>query len=281
MTAEHLGDQLRTEFSRQGMQPKAASLEVSPLENSLREIAQRYPKELVAGQLRDIPRIAFNIGLIVDRVGEEVSVCDLGGGIGLFSVGCAARGMKSTLIDDFNDSVNARFATVPNTLHRQLSVNVISADLVASPPDMPRNSLDVVTSFDSIEHWHSSPKPSLHRALSWLKPGGLLILGVPNCVNLRKRLTVPLGRGKWSSMSDWYEESSFRGHVREPDVDDLHYIARDLELQNVEIIGRNWLGYHHRSALVRSVTRLVDLPLRMFPSLCADIYLIGTKGKAG
>ena len=44
------------------------------------------------------------------------------------------------------------------------------------------------------------------------------MVGVPNCVNLRKRLTVPLGRGKWSPMADWYEQPSFRGHVREPDA---------------------------------------------------------------
>jgi hypothetical protein len=45
----------------------------------------------------------------------------------------------------------------------------------------------------------------------------------------------------------------------------------------VEIIGRNWLGYNHRSALVRFATRIVDVPLRALPTLCADIYLIGTK----
>jgi SAM-dependent methyltransferase len=259
------------------MNSNVASLEGRSLEMTLREVAQRYPKELIEGQLRDIPRIAFNIGLILDRVGTDVSVCDLGGGIGLFSVGCAALEMRSTLVDDFSDSVNLKYATVPDTVHRQSSVTVISTDLVASPPEFPKNSLDVVTSFDSIEHWHNSPKPSLHRALNWLRPGGLLILGLPNCVNLRKRLTVPLGRGKWSSMTDWYEEATFRGHVREPDVDDLHYIARDLKLENVEILGRNWLGYHHRSGLVRTATRLFDLPLRIFPSLCADIYLVGTK----
>jgi SAM-dependent methyltransferase len=261
------------------MDSRVASKERWSVEMTLRDIAQRYPQELIDGQIRDTPRIAFNIGLILDRVGANVSMCDLGGGIGLFSVGCAVLGMRSTLVDDFSDSVNRKYASVPDTVHRQSSVTVISTDLVASPPEFPKNSLDVVTSFDSIEHWHSSPKPSLHRALDWLKPGGLLILGLPNCVNLRKRLTVPFGRGKWSSMADWYEATPFRGHVREPDVDDLRYIARDLKLENIEILGRNWLGYQHRSSLVRIITRLVDVPLRMFPGLCADIYLVGTKIK--
>ena len=72
---------------------------------------------------------------------------------------------------------------------------------------------------------------------------GLFVLGVPNRVNLRKRVFVPFGYGKWSSMKDWYESPVFRGHVREPDVDDLRYIARDLHLRDWQVFGRNWLGY--------------------------------------
>jgi hypothetical protein len=59
-------------------------------------------------------------------------------------------------------------------------------------------------------------------------------------VRIRKRLTVPFGSGKWSSMADWYEDPIFRGHVREPDVDDLFYIAREVGLVDVYIKGRHW-----------------------------------------
>lgn len=70
-----------------------------------------------------------------------------------------------------------------------------------------------------------------------IKPGGGFILGVPNCVSLRKRLTVPFGYGKWSSMADWYELPVFRGNVREPDVADLVFIARDIRLVDIRNIG--------------------------------------------
>jgi hypothetical protein len=63
-----------------------------------------------------------------------------------------------------------------------------------------------------------------------LKPGGLFFLRAPNCVILRKRITVPLGVGKWSSMDEWYEREMFGGHIRGPDVGHLRYIARDLGL---------------------------------------------------
>ena len=244
----------------------------------LAAIADGYPAQLVSGQRRDAARIAFNIGLITARLGRDVALCDLGGGIGLFSVGCAALGMRVTLVDDFGDSVNRDYAQVPQQVHAKYGVAVVSRDVIESPPEFADGSFDAVTSFDSMEHWHHSPRALFQRVRSWLRPGGLFVLGVPNCVNLRKRLTVPFGIGKWSSMADWYEQERFRQHVREPDTDDLRYIARDLKLQRVEILGRNWLGYASPRGWVRLGTPLLDVPLRLFPALCADLYLIGRTG---
>jgi SAM-dependent methyltransferase len=259
--------------------PQRAAAHSEEIGALLRGIATSYPEDLVPAQLRDVARIAFNIGLITARLGRDVAVCDVGGGIGLFSVGCAALGMRSTLVDDFGDDVNREFAQVPQRLHKAYGVEVVSSDVIESPPEFADGSFDVVTSFDSMEHWHHSPKALFHRITRWLRPGGLLVLGVPNCVNLRKRITVPFGIGKWSSMEDWYEQARFRQHVREPDTGDLRYIARDLQLQQVEILGRNWLGYASRRGWVRLGTLLIDAPLRFFPSLCADLYLVGrTRG---
>jgi hypothetical protein len=110
-----------------------------------------------------------------------------------------------------------------------------------------------------------------------VKRGGIFILGVPNRANLRKRLSVPVGYGKWSSMKDWYEVTEFRGHVREPDVDDLRYIARDLGIVDWRIYGRNWTGYSSPKRSVRMATYVCDLPLRFLPTLCGEIYLVGKK----
>jgi SAM-dependent methyltransferase len=245
----------------------------------LQAIAGTYPEELVAAQRRDVARITFNIGLVTERLGRNVSVCDLGGGIGLFSLGCAALGMRATLVDDFGDSVNHDYAQVPQQVHGKYGVDVVSSDVIESPPEFADGSFDAVTSFDSMEHWHHSPRALFHRVVRWLRPGGLFVVGVPNCVNLRKRITVPFGIGKWSRMEHWYDEARFRQHVREPDTDDLRYIARDLQLQQVEILGRNWLGHASARGWVRVGTPLLDVPLRLFPSLCADIYLVGrTRG---
>ena len=246
------------------------------IESTLAKVAHSYPPEMVAAQVRDIPRIAFNIRTALGgRDPSGVSVCDLGGGVGLFSPGCAALGMKSVLVDDFADPVNDRFGDVAFAAHRRYGVEVVSRDVLKTGVS-DLGGFDIVTTFDSMEHWHDSPKALFAQvSKSLMKPGARFVLGVPNCVNLRKRLTVPFGVGKWSQMADWYEQPTFRGHVREPDVADLRYIAHDMGLKNGTVLGRNWLGYFSRFGLIRALTPIADIPLSFFPSLCSDIYLTG------
>jgi SAM-dependent methyltransferase len=127
-------------------------------------------------------------------------------------------------------------------------------DLVEEGLDLPPETIDVFTIFDSMEHWHHSPKPVFGAVMRALRPGGLFVLSGPNCANLRKRITLLFGRGKWSAMHDWYDAPRFRGHVREPDVEDLRYIARDMDLTQVRILGRNWAGWGSRLRLFRIIT---------------------------
>lgn len=269
----------------------------SPHQKHLRpllgELARSFRPDLVHSQLTDVDRIAFEIALVTERMGSDVALCDIGSGIGLFPAACARLGMRVTMMDDFvppfEDAQAAQAAPdAPDAvylggvedalaLHRSLGVRVERRDPLEEGFGFCAASLDVVTIFDSMEHWHRSPRPLLRAVMEALVPGGLLVIGVPNCVNLRKRITVPLGRGKWSRMADWYETKRFRGHVREPDVDDLDYIARDLALVQVEILGRNWAGYLSANPWIRRITTLTDRMLQVRPSLCSDLYLIGRK----
>lgn len=247
------------------------------IEETLHSIAVKYPEDLVPIQLADIKRTAFHINLILSRKETNITVCDLGGGIGLFSIGCAALGMKSILVDDFKDEVNFRFGHSILELHKTYGVEIIERDIISQGIEFEPGTIDAITTFDSLEHWHHSPKKLFTSVREALALEGIFVVGVPNCVNLRKRITVPLGFGKWSSMNDWYESEVFRGHVREPDVDDLHYIARDMKLAEVQIYGRNWLGYISQKKVIRLASLLSDKALQFFPSLCSNIYMVGKK----
>jgi 2-polyprenyl-3-methyl-5-hydroxy-6-metoxy-1,4-benzoquinol methylase len=236
----------------------------------------RYAEHLITCEAR---RYAFHATLILEACSEGGTVCDIGGGWGILSAACSEMGLRCYLDDDFSDQ---GFYDTNDPRHRMpsdYSFSKIAQDVTTEPPPFAANSLDVVSSFDSIEHWHRSPKSLLRQVMDMLRPGGTLIIGVPNCVNLRKRLTVPFGYGKWSGMADWYETPVFRGHVREPDVDDLQYIAYDLGLTNVRILGRNWAGLQNDRAFIRMSTLLMDPLLRNLPSVCSDIYMIGQKSR--
>lgn len=254
---------------------KGAFVNASEIKSRLSELARAYAPELVADELADVARQLFHVGLVMRHVGTGGNVCDVGGGVGLFSLGCTAAGFKATLVDDFRDDVNARHGEGALALHAKLGVSIVRCDVTAQALPLAPASFDAVTSFDSIEHWHGGVSRALRSMLNALKPGGLFLLGAPNCVNLRKRLTVPFGRGKWSGFEEWFEPEVFRGHVREPDVGDFKRIARELKLTRVAVFGRNWQGLKSRSVIVRSCTLLADWPLRLFPSMCSDLYLLG------
>jgi SAM-dependent methyltransferase len=243
---------------------------------TLEALARRYPAPLVQKQLEGLRRNAFHVELVnrlVER--DHPVIADIGGGICLFSPACAALGMRVTLVDDFRDQVNLSDpGTNALALHRELGVTVEQRD-VMSGVSLPREIFDAITCFDAMEHWHNSPKILFHQLIDSLRPGGWFILSAPNCVNLRKRISVPLGYGRWSPMPLWYDEPVFRGHVREPDIDDLRTIAADLKLRDVRIFGRNWMGYDRRG--LRLLMPLADAVLRLRPSLCANLYLVGRK----
>jgi 2-polyprenyl-3-methyl-5-hydroxy-6-metoxy-1,4-benzoquinol methylase len=244
------------------------------IEKVLRDVASLYPSGIGYEPEPDIRREAFNIDLALNgREPPGCSICDIGGGMGLFSTGCAALGMRTLLIDEFPDYDGE----IEFVVHKKLGVRIETRDVVREGLADIDEQFDVVTTFDSMEHWHHSPK-ALFRDIrySLLKPGGRFVLGAPNCVNLRKRITVPFGIGKWTEMSEWYEKPVFRSHVREPDVDDLLYIAKDMSLKDVKIVGRNWSAYISRFGVVRLLAPIVDPPLRLFPRLCANIYLTGS-----
>lgn len=225
----------------------------------------------------EVTRTAFHLFLISGSVRPGGVVCDLGGGWGALAAGCARSGFTTFLVDDFRDAGFSDSSDRRHGLADKYGFFKLHRDLISEGIDFDPESVHAFTSFDSLEHWHHSPKSLLRQIMISLRPGGLFLLGVPNCVNLRKRISGLIGKNKWSSMTEWYETPKFRGHVREPDIEDLRYIASDLGLVNCHFFGRNWLGYVNANCFVRSITPWVDRALRLVPSLCSDIYLLGYK----
>lgn len=82
------------------------------------------------------------------------------------------------------------------------------------PLPLDSNCYDLVSLFDVLEH---IPRPQhlLREAHRLLRPGGLLVIKVPNAANLRNRLRLFLGKSPHPDpIEDWFSDRFF-GHYRE------------------------------------------------------------------
>jgi SAM-dependent methyltransferase len=250
---------------------------MSGVETAIADLEREYPPSIRPLLANNRMRFAFEASEMLAATNGSGKLLDVGSGLSPFPILCAMAGMEVTAVDDFRDPSHSGEGLEVLKIHEKYGVSVLSGDIFSMKLPFDAEELSAISSFDSMEHWHQSPKRLFHQLLGLLRPGGSFFLGGPNCVNLRKRLTVPLGHGKWTGMDAWYEAPEFRSHVREPDVDDLLYIARDLGLENVRIYGRNWVGYRSNQPFVRAVVPFVDRLLQLRPSLCGDIYMMGRK----
>jgi SAM-dependent methyltransferase len=246
----------------------------------LREIYQKYYPAMRENEIRHrVRRSTFHVNLIRNAIvrPESARVCDLGGLFGDVASACAALGMDAIFVDDFRDSCHFDPSDKRFSIHQEYRARAIARDVIADGIDFSDESIDVFSCFASMEHWHHSPKRLFSQVRQALKPGGSFVLSVPNCVDLVKRITVPLGRSIWSPMEEWYEDDQFRGHVREPSVRDLYYIARDMKLVDVKVLGRNWVVHEIRNPILYHAGQLADRLLQLRPTLCSEIYLVGRK----
>lgn len=225
-------------------------------------------------------RYAYFLRHLILEVGTESKVCDLGGGVGFFAVGCARIGMTATVVDDEEDGCfmeSHPHAEGRAKIKRETPIAFIQRDLIRDGIDFVEGSFDAFTCLDVMEHFHNSPKRLFAQASHALRPGGTFVLVSPNCNDLRHRVTTVLGRGTWSSMEAWYESDVFRGHVREPSISDLRCIARDMGWEVRRILGTNFSAYIHPQPIVRKLAPLWDCFAGWRPSLCGDIALVARK----
>ena len=242
------------------------------------EVLAGYPETERARHALESRRFLWQVETALRMIPPSGVVLDLGAGHSPFAPVCAMLGLDVTIIDDFADPHHHQASHQILDHFERTGVRVVSGDVfsVKLPFDEDAE-IDLITAFDAMEHWHRSPKTLFTELCGRLAPGGVLWVGGPNCANLRKRISLLLGRCKWSQMEDWYEQEVFRGHVREPDVDDLAYIAHSLGFSSFYIEGRNWIGYLNERTLVKKLMPLIDPLLRSRPGLCSDIYLYGVK----
>jgi SAM-dependent methyltransferase len=240
-------------------------------------------------------RIKFYVSLLARHgvLNPGAHLVDLGAGLSAFGPLMHFLGLRVSLADDFGGGggvVGKDDGQTRAILERMraVGIRVFEQDILATPLPLGDCSVDVITSFHSIEHWHHSPRRLFGEIRRVLRAGGLLVIGCPNAVNLRKRLWVLCGRTNLCALEEWYWEGEpeFRGHVREPTLSELCTLLRWNGFAVVEAVGRNFLatesveirklGKFPRRAY-RLLFPLVDRVLRFWATLCSDLHVVGRK----
>jgi SAM-dependent methyltransferase len=215
---------------------------------------------------------------------------DLGAGLSVFGPLCRVSGLQVTLVDDFGGGggIELRPKTeVPllSVFEKELGIQIARENFLERPLPLPDASVDVVTCFHSLEHWHHSPRRLFQEVTRIIKPGGFLLLATPNAVNIRKRIFVLLGRTNFPTLNEWYNDGDpiFRGHVREPVIRDLHELMAWNKFRVVGTYGRNFIGRQSQALgflppfLLEAIAAGSDRLLRLRPTLCSDIHVMGQK----
>jgi len=143
-------------------------------------------------------------------------------------------GFSCCAVDDLGDPWHQRGDN--NRLIKEFAAT-IGIDFYQQPVDdhtipFKKGRFDVVCALGVIEHLHESPRNLLNTMGGYLRSGGLLVLLMPNAVNLRKRLSVLAGRTNYVPVDQFFHSAgTWRGHVREYTLDETKYICREAGFQ--------------------------------------------------
>jgi 2-polyprenyl-3-methyl-5-hydroxy-6-metoxy-1,4-benzoquinol methylase len=215
------------------------------------------------------------------------TLIDLGGGITLINGVLARLGMKVHVVDfmeeywsegsEYSENIRASFDFLRSQGVQFLKTDLTECDL---REHFPLGTADRIVSNHTLEHFHRSPRKLLESSVPILADGGMMVIEVPNAVNLLKRAKVLFGKTNYPPYDTFYLDAHWTGHVREYSMGDLTTLARLLGFDDWKIYGRNWHGALYFTIKNRQAALAVDKTLRLFPGLCGSLFLEARK-KAG
>ncbi len=137
---------------------------------------------------------------------------------------------------------------------------------------------DVVMSIAVIEHLFDTPRLILNAMGQQLKPNGILVVVMPNSVNLRKRLSVLGGRTNYNPLGElYYSIGGYRGHVREYTLDETAQICRWSGFEVLEARTFEHLAQYKLKGLAQLVYLLCGW---MIPTLRSGLLVVCRKPSA-
>jgi len=217
------------------------------------------------------------VSIVKSQVPQCGRILDIGAGA-LDKVAVLQKaGYECFACDDFEDPWHKNEDHI-KPLYQYASRNGIQVHKQTEEYTIPwdTSSFDAVIMINVIEHLHQSPRDILNFAGKYLKEGGLLVIIMPNSVNLRKRISVVTGRSNYTPIRGFFEnEGVWRGHVREFTLQETISI---LEWSKFQLVcNRTFHGLLHQR-LSQSYLRLIFVAIcKIFPKFRDSVLVAGIK----
>jgi SAM-dependent methyltransferase len=137
------------------------------------------------------------LALLRDTVPPPARLLDAGAGRGRFVAAARAAGYDAEGLEPSRRGVRAA-----RERH-----GILLLDGAIDTADLQPRSFDAVTLWHVLEHL-DDPGAALERLTGWLRPGGVLLVGVPNRASLQARLTG----GRWFHLDAPRHRTHFTAH---------------------------------------------------------------------
>jgi len=196
-------------------------------------VMKKYP---FAGYI-DNSYANVNIATTVLRYLQPGSkILDFGAGHCLKTGIIQTLGFKCSACDDLQDDWHKLGDNRSKIMEFAKEMGVEFKLLTENALPFQEASFDMVMMHDVLEHLHDSPRELVNSLVKLIKPEGLLFITVPNAVNIRKRISVLLGKTNLPGFESYYwYPGPWRGHIREYVRDDLLKLSEYLGLFVVEL----------------------------------------------
>jgi 2-polyprenyl-3-methyl-5-hydroxy-6-metoxy-1,4-benzoquinol methylase len=187
-----------------------------------------------------IPKYRLIATKIHESCPDGAKVLSIGAGPCDLEAILSGMGYRVTGIDDLSDHWHC---IGKNRERITAFAEKMNIRLVTDTEDIARlepGSFDAVILVDILEHLHGSPRGFLNNAISLIRPGGLVLIEVPNTVNLKNRISVLLGKSSQTDMDYiFWNIGEYRSHVREYTRSELFSVLQSMGLEKIEIDPRN------------------------------------------
>ena len=197
-------------------------------------VSTEFPFQNYIGEQVDLYKIVART--VQKYLNKGDSILDFGSGPCDLTAVIATLGYKCSAYDDLLDNWHKLDNNKEKIL--KFASNFDIDFKLASDSYLPFNeqSFELVMLHHVLEHLHDSPRDLLNDLVNLIKPNGYLFITVPNAANIRKRISIVLGKTNLPPFDEFYwYPGPWRGHIREYVKNDLIKLAEYLGLKIVDL----------------------------------------------